>query len=188
MEVIVNSPAPILGSLRLEMARHWWILLVRGLVSILFGVMAFVWPGITLASLVLLYAAYCFADGIVALLGGSGGRLWQSLLIGIISVAAGVAALFYPGLTALVLLYLIGAWAIVRGVFEIAAAFALRKVIEGELMLILAGLFSIAFGVFILLFPGAGALSVIWILGTYSLIFGVLLVALSFRVKALAHA
>ncbi len=126
--------------------------------------MAFAWPGITLASLVLLYAAYCFADGIVALLGGSSGRLWQSLLIGVISVAAGVAALFYPGLTALVLLYLIGAWAIVRGVFEIAAAVALRKVIEGELMLILAGLFSIAFGVFVLLFPGAGALSVIWIL------------------------
>ena len=182
----MNRNASVFDALRVGVAHHWWVLLLRGLASIVFGVLAFAWPGITLVSLVILYGAYCFVDGIVALMGGFGGRLWQSLLVGVISIAAGVATFAYPGLTALVLLYLIAGWAIVRGIFEIAAAIEFRKVMEGELMLALAGLASIAFGVLVLFYPGVGALSVVWILGTYALIFGLLLVMLSFRVKALA--
>ncbi len=173
--------------LRRVVANHWWILLLRGFAAIAFGVMAFVWPGLTLTSLVVLYAIYCIADGVVALLGGVGGGFWQALLLGVISIGAGIAALAYPGLTALVLLYLIAAWAIVRGVSEIAVAIEFRKVIEGEWLMVLAGAMSILFGVGLVLYPGAGALSVIWIVGAYAVVFGAVLVALSFRVKALVR-
>src|SRR5262245_32023740 len=111
----------IAGGFRQAITRHWLVLLVRCLVSVLFGVMAFGWPGLTLASLVLLYGAYCLVDGVVALFGGAEGKLWQSILIGLVSICAGLVTFFYPGLTALVLLYFIALWAIVRGIFEIAA-------------------------------------------------------------------
>ena len=174
------------GNLRRIVAKHWWVVLVRGLVSMLFGLCAFMWPGLTLASLVLLYGAYCIVDGIVALSGGFGGGFWQALLLGVISIAAGIATFAYPGLTALVLLYLIAGWAIVRGVMEIIVAIEFRKVMEGEWMLIVAGVLTIAFGALLVLNPGAGALSVIWIIGGYALVFGALLVALSFRLKSFA--
>ena len=173
------------GGLKQIVAKHWWILLVRGLVAILFGLCAFIYPGLTLASLVLLYGAYCLADGIVALFGGVGG-FWRSLLLGIVGILAGLATFAYPGLTAIVLLYLIAGWAIVRGIFEIVIAIEFRKVLVGEWMLIVAGVVSILFGALLIMNPGAGALSVIWIIGGYALVFGALLVALSFRVKALA--
>lgn len=174
------------GGLRQIVAKHWWILLVRGLVAILFGLCAFIYPGWTLASLVLLYGAYCLADGIVALFGGVGGGFWRSLLLGIVGILAGLATFAYPGLTAIVLLYLIAGWAIVRGIVEIVIAIEFRKVLVGEWMLIVAGVVSILFGALLIMNPGAGALSVIWIIGGYTLVFGALLVALSFRVKALA--
>jgi uncharacterized membrane protein HdeD (DUF308 family) len=165
----------LIGGLRHVVAQHWWVLLLRGIVAIMLGVIAFLWPGITLASLVLLIGICCFADGIAAIAGGLKGRFWQSTLIGVVSILAGLTAFFYPGLTAMVLLYLIAFWAI-----------EFRKVIEGEFLLALAGLASIAFGVLIVLNPGAGALSIVWLLGAYALVFGVILVILSFRVKSLA--
>lgn len=174
------------GSLRQIVAGHWWILLVRGLAAMLFGVLAFVWPGLTLASLVLLYGAYCLVDGVIALTGGFGGGFWQSLILGLVSIGAGIATFLYPGLTAMVLLFLIAAWAIVRGIFEIVVAIEFRKVIEGEWLLVVAGLLSVAFGVLLIINPGAGALSVVWILGIYALVFGALLTALSFRVRSFA--
>ena len=174
------------GNLRHIVAGHWWILLVRGLAAMLFGVLAFVWPGLTLASLVLLYGAYCLVDGIIELTGGFGGGFWQALILGVVSIFAGIATFVYPGLTAMVLLFLIAAWAVVRGIFEIIVAIEYRKVIEGEWMLIGAGLLSIAFVVFLFLYPGAGALSVVWLLGIYAFVFGALLTALSFRVKSFA--
>jgi len=168
-------------------ARYWWMLLLRGLIAIGLGIMAFARPGLTLSTLVLLYGFYCLIDGIVALaVGLSGGQMWQALLLGLVGIGAGLATLFYPGLTAMLLLYFMAVWAIVRGIFEILAAIEFRKVIEGELMLVLAGIASIAFGVLIIVNPGAGALSIIWILGGYALLVGVLLVIASFRLKALA--
>ena len=178
----------MIDALRNIVARHWWVLLVRGLISILFGVAALALPGITLASLVLVYGAYCFVDGVLALLGGYSTKFWQSLLVGLISIGAGLATFFYPGVTALVLLYLIATWAIVRGVLEIMVAIEFRKVIEREWMLVLAGLASIAFGILVVLHPGAGALSILWIMGSYALAFGILLVVASFKLKGLARA
>jgi len=174
--------------LRTQFARLWWVILLRGLFAILFGVLAFAYPGLTLASLVMVYGIFVCADGLVALFGGMGNSLWPSLLVGLAGVAAGLLTFFYPGVTALVLLYFIAAWAIVKGVFEIAIALKLRKVIEGEWALILAGVLSVAFGILVFLFPGAGAVSVIWIIGAYALAFGVLLVMVSFKVKKLAGA
>jgi uncharacterized membrane protein HdeD (DUF308 family) len=178
----------LIGGLRHAVAQHWWVLLLRGIVSIVLGVMAFVWPGLTLASLVLLYGLMCLVDGVVAIAGGLGAKFWQSVLIGAVSIAAGIVTFVYPGLTAMVLLYLIAFWAIFRGIFDIAAAIEFRKVIEGELLLGLAGLASIIFGILILFNPGAGALSVVWIFGTYALLFGIMLVILSFKLKGLASA
>jgi uncharacterized membrane protein HdeD (DUF308 family) len=178
----------MIDGLRTNVARLWWVLLVRGLASICFGIAALAWPGITLASLVLVYGAYCFADGLTALFGGYNMRFWQSLIVGAISIGAGLATFFYPGVTALALLYLIATWAVVRGVFEIMAAIRFRKILEREWMLVLAGLASIAFGILVVLNPGAGALSVLWIMGSYALLFGILLVVASLKVKRLAHA
>jgi uncharacterized membrane protein HdeD (DUF308 family) len=177
----------MIDALRNAVARRWWILLVRGLASILFGIAALALPGITLASLVLVYGAYCFTDGLVAFFGGYNTKFWQGLFVGLISVGAGLTTFFYPGVTALVLLYLIATWAVVRGVFEIMAAIEFRKMIENEWMLVLAGLASIAFGFLVVLHPGAGALSILWIMGSYALLFGILLVVASFKVKRLAQ-
>ena len=178
----------MIPALREVMVRHWWVLLLRGSVSILFGIMALAWPGITLASLVFVYGAYCLADGLLALFGGYNTKFWQALLIGLISIGAGLAAFVYPGLRALIFLYLIATWAIVRGVFEIMLAIEFRKIIEREWMLVLAGLASVAFGILIVLRPGAGALSILWIMGFYALVFGIFLVVASFKVKGLARA
>jgi uncharacterized membrane protein HdeD (DUF308 family) len=176
----------LIGGLRHVVARHWWVLLLRGIVAIVLGLMAFLVPGITLASLILLIGVCCFADGIAAIAGGLRGHFWQSTFMGVVSILAGLATFFYPGLTAMVLLYVIAFWAIARGILDIIAAIEFRKVIEGELLLGLAGLLSIAFGVFIVLNPGAGALSIVWLLGAYAFVFGITLVILGFRVKSLA--
>ena len=173
-------------SLRHVVAQHWWVMLLRGLAGIALGLLAFFRPGMTLATLVLAIAICCFFDGIAAIAGGITGRFWQSSLIGVVSLLAALGAFLYPGLTALMLLYLIALWAIARGVFEILAAIEFRKVIDNELLLGLAGLMSIAFGVLIILRPGAGALSIIWLLGAYAFLSGIALVILSFRLKALA--
>ena len=176
----------LIGGLRHAVAQHWWVLLLRGLVYIALGLMAFFTPGITLASLILLIGVCCMVDGIASIAGGLRSSFWQSTLVGVVSILAGLATFFYPGVTAMVLLYLIAFWAIAHGVLEIIAAIEFRKVIEGELLLGLAGLLSIAFGVFIVMRPGAGALSIVWVLGAYAFVFGITLVILSFRVKSLA--
>ena len=176
----------VLGGLRHIVAQHWWVMLLRGIIAILFGVIAFLWPGLTLASLVLLVGVAFLSDGIASVAAGLRGRFWQSTLIGVVSILAGLATFFSPGLTAMALLYVIAFWAIIRGVFEIMAAIEFRKVIEGEVLLGLAGLLSIAFGVFSLFNPGAGALSIVWMLATYAVLLGVTLVILSFRLKSLA--
>lgn len=164
----------------------WWAMVLRGIAAIAFGILAFVWPGITLAALVFLWGAYALVDGIFAVAAGikSHGeykRWWLVLIEGILGILAGIVAFVMPGITALVLLILIAVWAIVTGVVEIAAAIQLRKMIRGEWMLALAGVFSILFGVLMFLNPAAGALSVVWLIGAYAVVFGALLVALGVR-------
>jgi uncharacterized membrane protein HdeD (DUF308 family) len=155
-----------------------------------FGLVTFFAPGISLAALVLVFGAYAFADGVLAIISAirrerPGDRWWLLLLEGIAGIGAGIVTLLWPGITALVLLYVIAAWALVTGVLEIAAAIRLRKAIKGEWLLILSGILSVALGVLLVLFPGPGALAlVIWI-GAYAFVFGALLLALGLRLRSL---
>jgi len=184
-----SSMSPVASALLSRLAENWWLLLLRGLAAIAFGVIAFLWPGITLLSLTYLFGIYALADGVFGLwaaIAGQGGdalsRLWLALG-GIVSILAGAAAFFWPGLTALVLLLFIASWAIIIGLLEIYGAFQLRKVIENEWWLVLSGLLSIAFGVIMFAHPGAGALALVWIIAWYAILFGCLFVALAFRLK-----
>ena len=170
------------------LARNWWALALRGLVAVLFGLLAFVWPGLTVAMLVLLFGAYVLVDGVFAIAAAVKApagydRWWVLLLEGIVGVIIGVLTFVWPAMTALVLLYFIAAWAIITGVLEITAAIRLRKSIGNEWLLVLSGVLSILFGLALMLMPGAGALAVVWLIGSYAVIFGVLLVALSFRLR-----
>ena len=168
--------------------RNWWLLVLRGICAIVFGVLAFTWPGMTLGALVMLFGAYAFADGIIAFVAAfsnsSGTPWWILALAGLVSIGAGSITFLYPGITALVLLVLIAMWALITGVIELAAAIQLRKEIEGELWLGLAGVASVIFGAVLIARPAIGALAVVWMIGAYSILFGVLLVALGLKVKA----
>jgi uncharacterized membrane protein HdeD (DUF308 family) len=171
------------------LSQNWWAVSLRGLAGILFGIITFVAPGISLAALVLLFGAYAFADGVLAIVSAvrrrGTDRWWLLLLEGLVGIAAGILTILWPGITALALLYVIAAWALVTGAFEIAAAIRLRKAISGEWLLALSGVLSIALGVLLFLAPGPGALAlVIWI-GAYAFVFGALLFALGLRLKGL---
>ena len=168
--------------------RSWWALVLRGLTAIGFGVLAFVWPQITLTALV----AYALVDGAFAIAAGfkshgDNKRWWVLLLEGILGVAAGLVAFLVPGITALALLILIAAWAMVTGAFEIAAAIQLRKHIKGEWLLALAGVASVLFALALLFNPAAGALALVWLIGAYSIVFGVLLIVLGVRLHSLVR-
>jgi uncharacterized membrane protein HdeD (DUF308 family) len=172
-----------------SLSRNWWAVMLRGLAGILFGLITFFAPAVSLAALVLLFGAYAFADGVLSIVAAvrrRGADRWGLLLLeGIVGIAAGVLTLLWPGITALALLYVIAAWALVTGAFEIAAAIRLRRVITGEWLLALSGIFSIALGVLLVLFPGAGALAVVIWIGAYAFVFGVLLFALGLRLRGL---
>ena len=170
----------------------WWALVLRGLAAIAFGVLAFVWPQITLTALVFLWGAYALVDGAFAIAAGvkshgDNKRWWVLLLEGILGVAAGLVAFLVPGITALALLILIAAWAMVTGAFEIAAAIQLRKHIKGEWLLALAGVASVLFALALLFNPAAGALALVWLIGAYSIVFGVLLIVLGVRLHSLVR-
>jgi uncharacterized membrane protein HdeD (DUF308 family) len=172
------------------LARNWWALVLRGLAAILFGILAFAWPGITLFVLVLFFGAYMLVDGIFAIVAavraaGEEDRWWLLLIQGTLGVLAGLVAIFWPGLTALALLYFIAAWAIVTGIMEIVAAIRLRREIEGEWALALSGALSVLFGVLLVVLPApAGLLSLVWLIGAYAVATGVLLLILAFRVRS----
>ncbi|TAK47645.1 MAG: HdeD family acid-resistance protein [Xanthobacteraceae bacterium] len=170
------------------LARVWWLVLLRGIASVIFGILAFLWPGLTLLTLVVLYGAFAVADGVLALIATFTGRAkpmptWWLAVAGLAGVASGLIALILPGLTAVVLVMLIGAWALVHGVFEIVGAIKLRKEIDNEWWLILAGVLSALFGLVVLIAPGAGALGLIWAIAAYSVAFGCMLIGLSFRLR-----
>jgi len=170
-----------------DLARHWWVIAVRGLAAVLFGVLAFAWPGMTLAVLVLLFGAYALIDGIlgivVAVRGGTDHRLAMGLE-GVVGVLAGLAAFALPGLTALVLLYIIAFWAVVTGVLEVFAAVRLRRAITNEWGLIVGGVLSVLFGVVLFAAPGAGALAVVLVIGAYAVLFGITLLMLAWRLRS----
>jgi uncharacterized membrane protein HdeD (DUF308 family) len=173
-----------------DLARNWWVLALRGVVGILIGIGAFVSPGATLAALVLVFGAYVFVDGIFAVVAGIAMRRqlslwWLVVLEGLAGIILGVLTFRSSDTTAFVLLSFIAAWSIITGVFEIATAVRIRRVIENEWLMILSGIVSIAFGILLILQPGAGALSIVWLIGFYALLFGILTLILSFRLRGL---
>jgi uncharacterized membrane protein HdeD (DUF308 family) len=173
------------------LAKNWWLLLLRGIAGIVFGVLAFVWPGITLLTLIIFYGAYALVDGVFAIgaafRGGEAQSRWWLILIGVLGIAAGLLTFLWPGLTALVLATFIGAWSLIHGIFEIVGAIKIRKEIDNEWWLILSGALSVLFGLVMLILPGAGALALVWVIGAYSIIFGALLVGFAFRLKKHSH-
>lgn len=176
------------ASMMREVARNWWVLLLRSIVAILFAGMALFLPGLTLVTLVLLCGLYFVIDGLMALVLGGRARAWGLLIAGAIGVIAGILTFMYPGLTALALLILLAAWAIAKGVFEIAAAIHLRRELTHEWLLITGGALSILFGVVLLINPAAGALAMVWLIGAYALVFGIIMLIAAFRLRRLGIA
>jgi uncharacterized membrane protein HdeD (DUF308 family) len=178
------------------LAKNWWMLLLRGIAAIIFGVLAFILPGLTLLTLIVLYGIYVLFDGVMAIgaaiWGESGaisaGPRWWLAIVGVLGILAGLLTFLWPGITALVLLMFIGAWSLLNGIFTIVGAIRLRKEIDDEWWLILSGALSVLFGLAVLIWPGAGALAVVWMIGTYAILFGALLVGFALRVKKHAPA
>ena len=168
----------------LRMAGNWWAVLLRGLVAIVFGFACFVLTGATLAVLIAFLAAYLLIDGVFAIAAGVRARSWLVGIEGALGIVAGAVAVFYPSLTALVLALIIAGWAIVTGILEIAAAISLRRVISNEWVLGVSGVLTILFGIVMAIFPGAGLVAIIWLLGGYSVVWGALLVALALRLRS----
>jgi uncharacterized membrane protein HdeD (DUF308 family) len=169
------------------LARNWGLILLRGVLAIVFGILAFVWPGITLISLVLLYGAFAFVDGILAIAaairGGAPAPRWWLALIGIFGIAAGVLTLLWPQITALILLLFIAGWAIATGVMQIIGAFKLREELSDEWLLVASGVLSVAFGVLLAMWPKAGALAMVLVIGSFAIMYGILLVMFALRLR-----
>jgi len=177
-----TQPQPALPML----AGNWWALLLRGIAAALFGLAALFWPGLTLFVLIVFFGAYALVDGVLAIVAGirgSEGSRWLLLAEGVFGVLAGLAALFWPGMTALVLLFLISAWAIFTGLLKVVMAIFFRREVENAWLMGLSGVLSILFGLVLAVLPGAGLLSLVWLIGIYALIFGIALIVLGFRAR-----
>ena len=165
-------------------------MLLRGIVSILFGILAFAWPGPTVLALAMLFGAYALVDGVLSLIAAISGSdraapAWWLALVGLLGIAAGIIAFLWPGKTAFALVIMIGAWALTIGIFEIIGAIRLRHEIDDEWWLIGAGILSVLFGLAVLLAPAAGALALVWGIAGYAILAGILMIAFSFRLKRL---
>lgn len=172
--------------MELVVFRHWWAIVLRGLLAILFGFVALFWPHLTLEALVLCFGAFALIGGILALVVALGDRgvyaHWTILLgEGLIGIALGLLTLFWPLITALVLLYLIAGWAVVTGVLEIVVSVRMHRMVGNEWMLLLSGIVSLLLGILLVILPGVGLLVLTWLIGIYALAFGVLLIGLGFQ-------
>ncbi len=175
-----------------HMGHRWWVLTIQGVIAIVFGVLAWAWPGITLYTLLLMFAAYSLGDGVFAIAAsvrgmvGPGSWFWH-LIHGLVSIGAAIVIVAWPGLSAITVIYFIGAWALVNGVFTIISAVQFRKEIANEWWLGLSGLAGIVFGVITFAHPGAGALAQVWLIGTFAIFAGITLILFSFRVRSFHH-
>jgi uncharacterized membrane protein HdeD (DUF308 family) len=177
------TPRPMLHAL----AENWWLLLLRGLCAIIFGVLTLMWPGVTLITLVLFYGAFTLIDGVLAIIaaikGGAPAPRWWLGVVGLLGILAGLLTFLWPGVTGLVLLFFIAGWAIAAGVIQIIGAIKLRKEIDDEWLLIAGGVISVLFGLVLLAQPSTGALAVAFVIGIFAIVQGVLLTSLSFRLR-----
>ena len=170
--------------------RHWWVPVLRGIAAIIFGIIAFIYPGLTLTVLVILFGAWVLIDGVFRVIGAIGHRAsdpdwgWQ-LVIGILGIVIGFLTFRAPGVTALALVIYIAAWALMIGVTEIVVAIKLRREIKGEWFLILMGLLSIIFAIILLWNPIPGALALVWLIASYAVVFGILAIMFGFRLRSL---
>jgi uncharacterized membrane protein HdeD (DUF308 family) len=175
-------------------SRDWWVFALRGVAAILFGVLAFASPGVTLATLVLLFGAYAFVDGVALLIalarGEAGARrhAWAVGIMGVLGIVASIVTFVWPGITALSLLYLVALWAITMGVFQVVAAIALRREIEGEFWMGLGGVMSVVFGVSLVVSPGTGLVALVWLVGFWAILFGVSSLGLAYRLHGIKTA
>lgn len=172
-------------------SQNWWMLALRGVLAILFGLVALFLPGIALLAFIVVFAVYALVDGVVAVIvaireRGSVARWGWVFVEGLLSIVAGILAFAYPGVTALVLLYIVAAWAVLTGMMEIVAAVALREYLSREWALVIAGILSILFGILLFVRPGVGLLSILWLVGIYSLLFGVLFIIRAFQLRSWA--
>jgi len=171
-----------------SMAEYWWAFAIRGLLGVLFGIGTMLWPDITLKIVLIFFGVYCLIDGVTAFAMAFSEKRWWYILEGLVSVAAGIIVFAWPGVTVVTIMWIIGFWAIVRGVWQILAAIQLRKEIDNEWMLILGGIVSVLFGALVVVRPGAGILAMTWVLGVYALLFGIFLIVLGFRLHKLNSA
>ncbi|MEV7964556.1 HdeD family acid-resistance protein [Sphaerisporangium sp. NPDC088356] len=178
---------------RAEVGRHWWVLAVRGACAILFGILAIVWPLITLLTLVILFGAFAIVSGVFTLIGAFRGdhpgdsKIWM-IVSGVVGVLAGIVAWVWPGITALALLLLIAAYAVVIGVVEIVAAFRRRKATgETDWMYALSGVLAVIFGILLFVWPASGALALTWLIGIFAIVYGASLVYLAVRDRGVGH-
>lgn len=185
------AAAPVARPMLHFLAENWWLFLLRGLCAILFGLLTFMWPGVTLVTLVLLYGAFALVDGIGAIVtairGGPLTSRWWLAIMGGIGVAAGILTFYWPGVTALVLLVFIAVWAIATGITQIIGGIRLRKELDSEWIPLVAGVLSVLFGLLLLARPAAGALAMIFAIGIYAIAQGILNVAFSLRLRRHAH-
>lgn len=170
---------------------YWWAFALRGLAAVVFGILAFVWPSVTLAVLVLLFGAFALVNGALAIVSAfrsRGDHLWLFVAEGVVGIIVGLGVLSWPELTALLLLYVIAAWAIVIGVLEVISGYRVRHVVEHEWAWILSGILSVLFGVILIARPEAGALAVIWLIGAFAVLFGISLLILAWHLREMERA
>ena len=171
-----------------ELSHFWWAFIVRGILAVGLGVLVYVWPTITLTALIIVFGAYAFVDGVFLVVKAIGSwkardDRWLLLFEGLLGVGIGVITFFAPRVTEIGLLFYIAAWSLATGILEIVAAIRFRKEIQGEVFWILTGVASIAFAILLMIFPGAGILGLVWLLGAYAVVFGVFLIALGIRIR-----
>ena len=175
-----------------QLASNWWALALRGVLALLVGFLALTRPGMTLGAIVFLLGAYMFVDGVFAIMAALRGiranDKWGWMLVeGILGIVAGIIVFRTPSTGAIVLLWLVAFWAITHGIAEIAAGIKLRKIIEGEWLLILAGVLSLALGIFVLMRPSAGLVLLVTWVGVYAIFAGIVTLMLAFRIRKWSH-
>ena len=175
------------------MADNWWVLLLRGIAAVIFGLLALFWPGLTVYLLLIVFGAYAIFDGIMAVIvafqrKSEDDGWWAWALDGALSIIIGLMALFWPEATALALIIWMAIWAVVGGIFRIIAAFRLRAEIEGEWALGFSGLLMVIWGVLMALIPAAGLLSIAWLIGIFALLIGIVMIVLAFRLRGMRDA
>lgn len=175
-----------------KISRTWWMFALRGLVAVIFGILALIWHEQVLQALVLVFGAFALVNGIMTIFAGLSSapyfsRWWALLLEGTAGVICGLMGIFMPDITTQALMYLIATWALFTGIFEIVVAIQFRRELENEWMLILGGLLSIAFGILMFIYPAAGAVSITWLIGSYAIIFGISEMIFAFRLRGLSR-